>query len=59
MFLEVWDAKRKSEEQLKKMEEGLTLAWNALSVGLFESLINSMLQRVEPVLAADGWHTKY
>ena len=43
MFPEV-DGKGKSEEQ--------KLAWNALPVGLFESLVESMPRRIEAVIAA-------
>ncbi|KAG0645718.1 Transposable element Barney transposase [Hyphodiscus hymeniophilus] len=56
---EVWDAKGDSEAELRKMEEALKKAWHLIPTSFFESLIESMERRVQAVIKADGWHTKY
>jgi hypothetical protein len=58
-FPEVWDAKGESEEELRRMEEALKAAWLIIPTSFFESLIESMERRIEAVIEADGWHTKY
>ena len=39
---------------LKKIE-----AWEALPDSLFMACLESMPRRVQAVIEADGWHTKY
>jgi hypothetical protein len=58
-FPEVWDAKGESEEELQRMEEALKAAWLIIPTSFFECLIESMERRIEAVIEADGWYTKY
>jgi hypothetical protein len=47
------------EEALKALEDALIEAWNDLPDGLFEQCADSMPYRVQAVIDAKGWHTKY
>jgi hypothetical protein len=47
------------EDVLKVLEEALREAWNDLPDRLFEQYADSMLYRVQAVIDAKGWHTKY
>lgn len=42
-----------------KLAEVLTLVWETIEPEFFERLWMSMAQRVEAVIKAKGWHTKY
>jgi hypothetical protein len=59
MFLEIMNCLGELEEDRRNLEEALKVAWEALPDSLFESLIESMPQRSEACIAANGWHTKY
>jgi hypothetical protein len=48
-----------SEEALKALEDALIEAWNDLPDRLFKQCVDSMLYRVQAVIDAKGWHTKY
>ena len=58
-YLEVWDIKGDSKAELQRMETVLKLAWNDLPDSLFESLVQSMTRRIQAIIQAKGWHTKY
>jgi hypothetical protein len=58
-FPEVWDAKGELEEELGRMEEALNAVWLIIPTSFFESLIESMERRIEAVIKADSWHTRY
>ena len=58
-FPEVQDAKGESEVDLKNIEEALKKAWLLIPTSFFESLVESMSRRVQAVIKAEGWHTKY
>ncbi|KIM96276.1 hypothetical protein OIDMADRAFT_20718 [Oidiodendron maius Zn] len=47
------------EEALKALENALVEAWNDLPDRLFEQCADSMPYRVQAVIDAKGWHTKY
>ena len=59
MFPEIMNCSGESEEDRANLEEALKVAWEALPKSFFESLIESMPQRIEACIAANGWHTKY
>lgn len=59
MFPEISTSKSDSEEARTLMENALKVAWESLDDSLFQELGASMSRRVEAVIAADGWHTKY
>ena len=46
MFSEIWDTSGDLEEELRKIEKALQEAWNALSISLFEALIESITRRI-------------
>jgi transposase len=58
-YPELENASGVSEEDIEKLEKALIEAWDALPSLLFESLIDSMEQRVNACWKAKGWHTKY
>ena len=47
------------DEACTELEEALQSAWNALPDLLFEGLVESMPRRIQALLEAKGWHTKY
>ena len=59
MFPEIMNGGGQSEEDIKRVEDCLKAAWNALPNTLFEDLIRSMESRIKMCIKADGWHTKY
>ena len=59
MFPEIMNGSGESEEDIQRVEQCLIAAWDALPESLFNSLIESMLQRISDCIKADGWHTKY
>ena len=59
MFPEVMNAKGESEEDRKALEEALKAAWLAIPDSFFESLVESMPDRIKACIEAKGWHTKY
>ena len=59
MFPEIINGGGQSEEDIKRVEDCLKAAWNALPNTLFEDLIRSMESRIKMCIKADGWHTKY
>jgi transposase len=42
-----------------KLKVAVIEAWNSITYGLIEELIQSMLARCKAVIEAGGWHTKY
>ena len=59
MFPEVAADKSESEEARARLESCLQAAWDCLPDDLFSKLYLSMGKRIEAVIAAKGWHTKY
>jgi hypothetical protein len=59
MYPDLWNGKGTSEADLQVLEEGLCKAWDALPNSLFESLVESMPDRIAACIDANGWHTKY
>lgn len=45
--------------QIEILEEALPLAWNTIRRDIVMAILNSMPQRIEAVIAAEGWHTRY
>jgi DDE superfamily endonuclease len=48
-----------SQEAYDTLAKVIIEAWEALPQGYIDNLIRSMDSRVNAVLAAQGWHTKY
>jgi hypothetical protein len=48
-----------SQETLDKLARIIIEAWEAIPQDTIDHLIRSMDYRVNAVLAAEGWHTKY
>ena len=59
IFPEVVADKSESEEARARLESCLQAAWDCLPDDLFSKLYLSMGKRIEAVIAAKGWHTKY
>jgi hypothetical protein len=59
MFPEVAADKSESEHARQRLESCLQAAWDTLDQELFDKLGASMCDRIEAVIAANGWHTKY
>jgi len=52
--------KLKGEQIVKKeLEEAIVHCWELLKSPIFQSLAESMVDRVQAVIEADGWYTKY
>ena len=49
----------KGEEAIRALERALIEAWEAIPDRIFESVIESMPTRVQALIEAKGWHTKY
>jgi hypothetical protein len=49
----------KGEEAIQALQRALIEAWEALPDSLFMACLESMPRRVQAVIEADGWHTKY
>ena len=43
----------------KAIEEAITNCWELLDSKVFDTLAGSMVDRVEAIIKADGWYTKY
>ena len=49
-----------SDSEVKKViEEAITHCWELFDPKVFESLAGSMVDRIEAIIKADGWYTKY
>ena len=59
MFPDIMNGGGELEEDIRKVEECLIAAWDALPSTLFDSLIESMPRRISECIKANGWHTKY
>ena len=59
MYPEVMKNNSELDEARTELEEALQSTWNALSDSLFEGLVESMPRRIQALLGAKGWHTKY
>ena len=53
------NARGSSEEVRKRFRELIKQAWDALGNNYFDQLIRSMDSRVNAVLEAKGWYTRY
>jgi hypothetical protein len=49
----------KNEATLQRLREVAVAVWEELKVALLRKLIDSMVRRLEAVIKADGWYTKY
>lgn len=49
----------KNEVSIEWMKRQLITAWNALPQGLIDNLIDSLPRRLDAVIKAKGWYTKY
>jgi transposase len=43
----------------KAIEEAVTFCWELLDPKVFDNLAESMVHRIEAIIEADGWYTKY
>lgn len=59
MFPEEAANTSESEYARQRLESCLQAAWDTLDQELFDNLGASMGDRIEAVIAAKGWHTKY
>jgi transposase len=59
MFPDVAVDKSESEHARQRLESCLQAAWDCLPDKLFTSLYLTMKHRIDAVIAAKGWHTKY
>ena len=59
MFPKVMNAKGELEEDKKALKEALKATWLTILNSFFESLVESMPNRIKACIEAKGWHTKY
>ncbi|KAF2863129.1 hypothetical protein K470DRAFT_211303, partial [Piedraia hortae CBS 480.64] len=46
-------------QQVAMLEEALPIAWKQIRSEILENLVDSMKERMEAVIAADGWYTRF
>lgn len=59
IYPDMWKEKGSKERIRRMIESGISYCWTLLSSEYFDTLAQSMVDRVEAVIAADGWYTKY
>jgi hypothetical protein len=59
MFPEVAADKLELEHTQQRLESCLQATWDTLDQDLFDKLGTSMNDRIETVIVAKGWYTKY
>jgi hypothetical protein len=59
MFPEIAADRSQSEDSRQRLESALQAAWDTLDKESFDCLYQSMPDRIEACIKADGWHTKY
>ena len=47
------------EEVIEKLSKALVICWNKIAPAFFKSLINSIEERCDAVIEANGWHTRF
>jgi len=58
-YPELYLMKGSDSEVKKVIEEAITHCWELLDPKIFDSLAGSMVDRIEAIIKADGWYTKY
>lgn len=48
-----------NEDTLRQLREAAKVAWLSVRQEVHENLCDTMHHRVEAILRADGWYTKY
>jgi len=43
----------------KEIEEAITHCWELLDPKVFDTLAGSIVDKIEGIIKADGWYTKY
>jgi hypothetical protein len=59
MFPEIAADRSQSEDSRQKLENTLQTTWDTINKESFDVLYQSMPDRIEACIKADGWHTKY
>lgn len=49
----------KNDETLQRLCEAAVEAWHEMDEEILDNLVSSMKNRLEGVIEADGWYTKY
>ena len=52
-------ALKRNDENIQRVEEALRVAWERVPQALIDRLIESMPRRLQAVIDAKGWYTKY
>src|ERR1700761_427011 len=58
-YPELYLMKGTINEVKEAIEEAITYCWELLDPKVFDSLAGSMVDRIEAIIDADGWYTKY
>ena len=58
-YPELYLMKGSDSEVKNVIEEAITHCWKLLDPKIFDSLAGSMVDRIEAIIKADGWYTKY
>jgi len=58
-YPELYLMKGSVNEVKKAIEEAITYCWKLLNLKGFDTLAGSMVDRIEAIIKADGWYTKY
>ena len=53
------DAIQNKTQQRETLLEVLPLAWKAIKPDIFKGVLESMPRRIQALIDARGWHTKY
>jgi len=59
LFPDIEDYRGTEDEIREHLFRCLWVAWEAIDEGIWRGLVKSMPRRIEAVIKAKGWHTKY
>ena len=59
MFPEIAAYISETEHARQQLESALQAAWDTIDKALFNKLRESIYDRIQACIEADGWHTKY
>ncbi|RPA88525.1 hypothetical protein L873DRAFT_1725755, partial [Choiromyces venosus 120613-1] len=58
-YPELYLMKGRVDEAKKAIEKAITNCWELVDPKVFDTLARSMVDRVEEIIKADRWYTKY
>lgn len=59
MYPDMWKEKGPKHIIRRRIEAGILRCWELIPSSYFDRLVESMPDRIEAVIASEGWYTKY